>query len=76
MFSSYWIDWVNLTKEEKIITICFFAIMLGIGIIDYFYRKHKEKTKCDKNWLYKFFVIIFKYNMNKRIEREVIENDL
>lgn len=49
MFSSYWIEWVNLTKEEKIITICFFAIMFGIGIIDYFYRKHKEKTKCDKN---------------------------
>ena len=48
MLSSYWIDWVNLTKEEKIITISFFAIMLGIGIIDYFYRKHKEKTKCDK----------------------------
>lgn len=48
MFSSYWIDWVNSTKEEKIITICFFAIMLGIGIIDYFYRKHKEKTKCYK----------------------------
>ena len=49
MFSSYWIDWLNLTKEEKIITICFFAIMLVIGVIDYFYRKHKEKTKNNKN---------------------------
>lgn len=48
MLSSYWIDWANLTKEEKIITICFFAIMLGIGIIDYFYRKIREKRKNGK----------------------------
>ena len=57
MFSSYWIDWLNLTKEEKIITICFFAIMFAIGIIDYFYRKNKGKPKGDKNWQgYIFFV--------------------
>lgn len=45
MFSSYWIDWLNFTKEEKIITICFFAIMLVLSIIDYFYQKQKDKQK-------------------------------
>lgn len=48
MLSSYWIDWQYLSKEEKIFVLVFLTIIFLIGIIDYFYRKHKEKTKNDK----------------------------
>ena len=55
MFSSIWFDWINSTREEKIIIISFFAIMLGIGIIDYLYRKHKENKKKWQKLIFLFF---------------------
>ena len=48
MFSSYWIDWQNLTEEEKIFVLLFWVIMFIVGIFDYFYNKHK-KEKENKN---------------------------
>lgn len=48
MFSIYGIDWVNLSNREKLIFLGLFFIMFVIGIIDYFYQKHKEKTRNDK----------------------------
>lgn len=48
MLSLYGIDWVNLSMTDKLIFLGVIAILIVIGIIDYFYQKHKEKTKCDK----------------------------
>lgn len=48
MFSSYWIDWLNFTEEEKIFVLLFWVIMFIVGIVDYFYNKHK-KEKENKN---------------------------
>lgn len=48
MFSSYWIDWLNFTEEEKIFVLLFWVIMFIVGIVDYFYNKHKKENKNNK----------------------------
>lgn len=47
MFSLYDINWSNLSQIEKWTFFGIFMIMIIVGIIDYFYQKHK-KTKSDK----------------------------
>lgn len=49
MFSSYHINWAELTQTEKWIFFGIFIVFLVIGIIEHLYLKHKEKTKNDKN---------------------------
>ncbi len=45
MLSFYSINLAELSKTEKLIFLGVFVIMLVLGIIDYFYQKHKDKKK-------------------------------
>jgi len=45
MFSMYSINWAELTQKEKWICLGIFGIAVLIGLIDYLYKKHKEKDK-------------------------------
>ena len=48
MLSLYDINWAELTQIEKLCFLGIFIILFVIGIIDYCYQKHKEKTRNDK----------------------------
>ena len=45
MLSLYGIDWVNLSMTDKLICLGLIVLMFAVGIIYYFYQKHKDKDK-------------------------------
>lgn len=48
MLSLSSINWSELTQKDKFIIFVILGIILIVCIIDYFYQKHKKKTKNDK----------------------------
>lgn len=43
MFSLYGINWVELSKTDKLCVIGFFAIMLIVCVVYYIYDEYKGK---------------------------------
>jgi len=57
MFSMYSINWAELTQKEKWICLGIFGIAVLIGLIDYLYKKHKEKDKMWQNLTFEIKMI-------------------